>query len=183
MALVGRLSSILAQRRYLITAAFVFVAFLSVYLASTQFLIWAPRAAGSDQVLVVEIADHWRSLLARQRAPFLFEPIGTISLGRLTLFVSLPNLILGSLLGALVASNLAVSYYRFRSLSLRGAQGISTLLGTLPALLSGAVCCVPTLILVVGLQLTATFIAVWSFFVPVSFVLLVVSLWWSLRHL
>ncbi len=47
--------------------------------------------------------------------------------------------------------------------------------------LAGAACCVPTLILVIGLQLTATVAAAWSLLVPASALLLALSLWWSLR--
>ena len=58
-----------------------------------------------------------------------------------------------------------------------------SLIGTIPAIIGGAACCVPTLILVIGLQLTATLAAVWSYFVPLSAILLILSLWWSLRRI
>jgi len=57
------------------------------------------------------------------------------------------------------------------------------LIGTIPALISGAACCVPTLILVIGLQLTATLATVWSLLVPIGAALLLASLWWSLHRM
>lgn len=80
-------------------------------------------------------------------------------------------------LGVLVAANIAVSYYGFRAFGMRGVRGMHALVGTLPARISGATCCVPTLILVIGLQLTATLAAIWSLLVPISAVLLALSLW------
>lgn len=66
---------------------------------------------------------------------------------------------------------------------MRGVRGMHALIGTVPALISGAACCVPTLILVIGLQLTATLATVWSLLVPISVVLLLMSLWWSLHRI
>jgi hypothetical protein len=42
---------------------------------------------------------------------------------------------------------------------------------------------VPTLILMIVLQLTATLATVWSLLVPISAALLLVSLWWSLHRI
>ncbi len=166
------------------TAAAVFVLFVVVYLASTQFLVIGERQGmGAEGVFAVTIADNWSSLMLEQRAPFLFEAIGTIYVGSVKLFISPLNILLGALLGVLAALNIAVSYYTFRQLGLRGGRGVTALIGTLPAILSGAACCAPTLVLVVGLQVTASLTAIWPFFVPVSFVLLIVSLWWSLHKL
>jgi len=158
----------------------VFVAYVVIYLAATQFLIFTQRMEPADGFFAIKIAENWQEIMFRQRSPFLFESIGVVYMGGLKLFISVPNMLLAGALGILVGFNLAVSYYSFRALSLRGPQGLAQLLGTLPAIVSGAVCCVPTLILVIGLQLTATLVTVWSFFVPASFILLAAALWWSL---
>ena len=174
------LFSILSQKRYLATAVIVFSIFVVLYLAVTQFLILERRIGTAGGFFEVRIAENWLELMFRQRAPFLFEPIGVLSAGMLKLFISVPNILLAVALGTLVASNLTVSYYSFHTLSLRGPRGIMALLGTVPAIISGAACCVPTLILVIGLQFTATLAAMWPFFVPLSFLLLIAALWWAL---
>lgn len=175
------LVSILAERRFFITALVALLAYVVLYLVAMQYLFIAP--GGAESFVSVQIAPHWQDLVFRQRAAFLFEPVGALHLGPLVVFLSIPNLAIGSVLGLLVAANIAVSYYGFRALGMQGVRGFHALIGTIPALISGAACCVPTLILVIGLQLTATLAAVWSLLVPISAVLLVLSLWWSLHRL
>jgi len=178
---MSKLLLILSQRRYLVTALVVMVAYAFLYLVAAQLLVWQ-RSAESSAV-AVNISADWHGLLFRKRAPFLYEPIGTLVLGqRLRLFLAIPNLAIALFLGVLVGLNAAVSYHRFRVLTFRGARGIASLLGTIPALVGGAACCVPALVLVIGLQMSATLIAVWPLFVPASAVLLIAALWWSLMR-
>lgn len=173
------LVAILAQRRFLVAALISLTAYVVLYLAAMQYLIIAP----GDSLLSLEVLPEWRSLAFRQRGPFLFEPIGVLHLGPLAIFLSVANLFIAVVLGLLVGANVAASYYGFRELGMRGLRGVHALIGTIPALISGAACCVPTLILVIGLQLTATVATVWSWLVPISALLLVISLWWSLRRM
>jgi len=175
------LVSILAQRRFLVAALVSLAAYVVLYLAAMQYLVIAP--GGTERLLALELLPDWRSLAFRQRGPFLFEPIGVLQLAPLAIFLSIPNLAIALGLGLLVGANVAASYYGFHALGMRGLRGIHALIGTIPALISGAACCVPTLILVIGLQLTATVAAVWSWLVPASALLLVISLWWSLRRM
>lgn len=178
--MLATLLTILSQKRYLVTAVVVFILYVIVYLAATQFLIFVQRVPMAEGFFELKILENWQELMFRQRAPFLFESIGALYVGGVKIFISIPNILIAALLAVLVSFNISVSYYSFRALSLRGARGIIGLLGTVPAIVSGSVCCVPTLILVIGLQLTATLAAVWSFFIPLSFVLLFAALWWAL---
>lgn len=175
------LVSILRTRRFLIAALMALAAYVALYLAAAQFLIAAPGE--TESVFALRVLPGWRDLIFRQRAPFLYEPIGVLHFGPFMLFLSIPNIVIATALGLLVAANVAVSYFSFRALGLRGVRGLHSLIGTIPALISGAACCVPTLILVIGLQLTATLATVWSWLVPASALLLVGSLWWSLRRI
>jgi hypothetical protein len=178
---VNKLVLILSQRRYLVTALVALVAYAFLYLVAAQLLVWQGSIESSASA--VHISSDWRALLFRQRAPFLYEPIGVLALGqRLRLYLAVPNLAIALLLGMLVGLNAAVSYHSFRTRTFRGAPGIASLLGTIPALVGGAACCVPTLVLVIGLQMSATLIAVWPLFVPASATLLIVTLWWSLAR-
>jgi hypothetical protein len=175
------LVSILATRRFAVAALVSLAAYVVLYLAAMNYLVVTPR--DTQSLLAVEVLPEWRNLVFRQRGPFLFEPIGAVHLAPLAIFLSIPNLVIAIVLGLLVGANVAASYYGFRELGMRGVRGLHALIGTIPALISGAACCVPTLILVIGLQLTATVATVWSWLVPISAVLLVISLWWSLRRM
>lgn len=177
---MSRLLSILSQRRYLYTALAALVAYAVLYLAAAQLLVWQRDA---ETAAAISLSSDWRALLFRERAPFLYEPIGIVALGRhLRLYLAVPNIAIALFLGALVGLNAAVSYHSFRALAFQGPRGFVSLLGTIPALISGAACCVPTLILVIGLQMSATLIAVWPLFVPASAALLIAALWWSLAR-
>lgn len=171
------------ERRIQVIAFIVFLTYLALYLFAARYLTFSLKEWLGGRLVHSFVVEGWSHLLFRARAPFLFEPIGIVNLGPFRLFLSIPNILIGAILAALVALNSAVSYYSFRALGLRGAKGFASLLGTIPAILSGAACCAPTLILVLGLQLTATLAAFWSWFVPLSFVLLVGSLAWSLRRI
>lgn len=175
------LASILRSRRFLIAALVALGAYVLLYLAAAQYLVAAPGE--TDSFFAFRLLPDWRELMFRQRAPFVFEPIGALHFGPFMLFVSIPNLVIAVALGLLVAANVAVSYFSFHALGLRGLRGLHSLIGTIPALISGMACCVPTLILVIGLQLTATLATVWSWLVPASALLLVGSLWWSLHRM
>ncbi len=175
--------SIISQKRYWITVIISILAYFIIYLAATKFLILSFGIESIESFFGFKLLPNWAELIFRQRSTFLFESIGVISVGPIKLFLSIGNFIIAFVLGILVGANIVVSYYSFRSLSLRGTKGFISLLGTIPAIVSGAACCVPTLILVIGLQLTATLAAIWSLFVPLSGILLFLSLWWSLRRI
>jgi hypothetical protein len=178
------LNTILSKRRFLFTAIFSFFVYIVIYLSATQHLIFTDSIDGAKSFFSFDILPNWQDLIFRQRSTFLFEPIGVAYLSpNIKLFLSVPNIIIGAFLSLLVSLNVAVSYYSFRSLSLGGFHGVTSLLGTIPAIVSGTACCVPTLILVIGLQLTATLATIWVLFVPISILLLFLSLWWSLYRI
>jgi len=171
------LKHILSQNRYFWTATISFIAYIAIYLTAVGQLIFSRAGFGLD------ILPNWQELVFRQRAPFLFEAIGSLRLGVAELFIAIPNLFLAFFLASLVAANITVSYFTFRNLGLRSGRGFTTLLGTIPALISAGACCVPTLIIVIGLQFTATLAAIWPWFVPLSITLLIGSLVYSLRKI
>jgi hypothetical protein len=112
------------------------------------------------------------------RSPFQWEPIALIVAGPVELLVSPLNIALGSLLAALVGLNLAVSVVAYRGPSAcRLGPGAGAAAG-LPGLLSGFACCGPTILLVVGLQASATILTVFQWLVPLTVVALVGTLLW-----
>lgn len=178
MYYVQAVTKILSEKKFKRIFVLSFVLYTLVYLLVTQFLVFGQS---SGIWFGAQISPQWQDIILRQRAPFLFESIGVVHLSPyVTFFLSIPNLIFALFLGYLVGLNLAVGYYSFRKLGLSGSKGVVNLVGTIPAILGGAACCVPTLILVLGLQLTATLTTIWPWLVPASIVLLVGSLFWAL---
>lgn len=175
------LATIGARRRFRIIALVTLLAYAVLYLYGLGYLVAAPGAG--ESIVALNLVPDWTTLMFRQRSAYLFEPVGTLQVGPLVLFLSPPNLALALVLGTLVAANVAVSAYAFQTIGFSGARSAPTLFATLPALLSGAACCAPTAIVALGLQFTATLATFWSLLVPASAVLLVVSLAWSLHGL
>lgn len=170
---------ILSHKRYLISFIVLFTIFSGIYLWATELLFFDNNRTN---LFNFAIDENWREFLFKERFAFLYEPIGELYVLGITLFISF-NLVLSSFLATLVGLNVVLTYYSFHALSLRGVSGAYTLMSTVPAIVSGAACCVPTLILVVGLQMTATLAAIFPFFVPASLLLLVLSLMWSVRKI
>jgi len=131
---------------------------------------------GVDVLVVADPAER----LFRQRSPFSFEPIARVALGPVTLLLAPLNVALGLALAGLVGANLAVSYLVWRHPAAcgidPGAASASGILAGLPALLSGAACCGPALLLVLGVQASAGLIAAFGVLVPVAAAALLASL-------
>jgi len=111
-------------------------------------------------------------------SPFQWEPIALVVAGPVELLVSPLNLALGGALAVLVGVNLGVSVVAYRGPSAcRLGSGAGVAAG-LPGLLSGFACCGPTVLLVVGLQASATILTVFQWLVPLAVVGLLGSLLW-----
>ncbi|WP_276272346.1 hypothetical protein [Haloarcula litorea] len=110
--------------------------------------------------------------------PFQWEPVALVVAGPVELLLSPLNVALGTGLAALVGVNLAVSVVAYRGpRACRLGAGAGATAG-LPALLSGVACCGPTVLLVVGLQASATVLTVFQWLLPGAVVALVATLLW-----
>lgn len=117
--------------------------------------------------------------LARATAstgPFRYEAVATVDLGAVTYLLSPGNLAIAVLLGGLVGANAAVSLVSWRRPGACGVESSAALVGGVPALLGGAACCGPVILLVVGIQATGALLTAFAALVPVAVVLLVGSL-------
>jgi hypothetical protein len=166
--------------------ALVALAYLLVYLYSVQNLLVAPGLVAPGGVPSVAVLVDWHAKVWKPIAPFLWEPVVALyPLPGVALLVSPPNLLLGLLLAALLGANVGVVLARLGATGSfrRGGGGV---VASVPALLSGFACCVPTLVLALG-ALGATFtvavIAVRPFFVPLAVLALAANLVWGLRRL
>lgn len=158
--------------------------YLLIYLMAIQNLV----ISGTDltrfvQVPSVVVASDWTSKVLRPIAPFYFESVAAVyPVNHLTIFLSPVNLVMGALLGGLVAMNVAAAAYLIRTSRACGTRAYTGLLGALPGFLTGFACCVPTLALVLGAQFTVLLIAVRSYFFPFAVVALGLSLFWNVRR-
>ncbi|MFB6124119.1 MAG: hypothetical protein ABEJ78_11760 [Haloferacaceae archaeon] len=132
-------------------------------------------AVGGDGVGAAVVADPV-GRAAEPVRPFVYEPVARVSLVVATLLFSPLNVVVGGVLGVLVGANAALSAVAVRAPS---SCGIESSVGVATggfALLSGATCCGPALLLVVGVQATAGLVAAFSAAIPLATGLLCVSL-------
>jgi len=166
------------------------VAFVLLYLYSVRNIVIAPGVDlvfGTSLPSAVVISD-WPAKMWKSVAPFVWEPIAALYLTRaVALFISPLNLLLALVLGILVALNMAVALARARLMAVtkEGSGFMGGFLASLPALLTGFTCCVPTVILALGSAAAAfsvAAIAVAPYFLPLAVVALIANLLWNLRQ-
>lgn len=104
---------------------------------------------------------------------FRFDSIALVSAGPITFLFSPLNAILALLLASLVGANLALTYLGWIQPSACGLEASTGALAGIPALLSGAACCGPTILLVVGIQASGALITGFELLVPVAVAMLV----------
>jgi hypothetical protein len=116
--------------------------------------------------------------MVRPVGTFQWEPIGLLVVGPIELLLSPLNLLLGGFLATLVGLNFGVSLVAWRGpKACRLGPGAGAAAG-IPGLLSGVVCCGPTILLVVGLQASAGILTVFQLLLPIAVVGLVGTLLW-----
>jgi hypothetical protein len=150
--------------------AAVTVAYFAAYLYAIGHL--RPGPGGFD---ILVVADPL-SRLTRSLGFLSFEPVARVNAGPLTLLVAPPNVLLGLAIATLVGVNLAVSYLAWRSPAACGIGGGAGAVAGLPALLSGAACCGPVVLIALGIQATGLLLAAFELLLPAAAVLLVGSL-------
>jgi len=107
---------------------------------------------------------------------FRFEAVALVDLGPVTYLFSPLNTLVALSLAGLVGVNLALTYLGWVQPRACGLEASSGVFAGLPALLSGAACCGPTVLLVFGIQASGVLITGFQFLVPVAVLLLVASL-------
>ncbi|MFC6864897.1 hypothetical protein ACFQGE_15700 [Halomicroarcula sp. GCM10025817] len=114
----------------------------------------------------------------RPVGPFQWEPVALLVVGPVELLVAPLNLALGGVLATLVGLNFGVSLVAWRGpKACRIGPGAGAAAG-IPGLLSGVVCCGPTVLLVVGVQASAGVLTVFQWLLPVAVVALLGTLLW-----
>lgn len=123
------------------------------------------------QFLTVE----WTRMFHRTGA-ITFEPIAMIILPGLTILLSPLNIAIGLGLALLAAVNLVMSFIAFEQPKACTFNRSGGILASVPALLAGSACCAPALVLILSLQVSSLFVAVFQVLIPASFILLLITL-------
>ena len=175
---ISRISSILKMRSYRIMAVLIAVVYLIVYSLITGLITLNLNEWG----LSIMILDNWPNLIFRVRTPFNWEPIGVLSLGPVNVFLAIPNMIFGLVIGVLVGVNISISTYTYRARTVCNLNPASSVISAVPALLTGVACCGPTLLISLGIAsatVTIAFVSILPFLFPLALIGLVLSLTWS----
>ncbi|WP_435186494.1 hypothetical protein [Halobellus sp. EA9] len=155
-------------------ARFVLVGAGALYLIGYLLTVGDIAVGGGGQPSI-RVADDLSRAFA-SLGFFRFGAVAVVSIGPLTYLFSPLNTALALALAALVGANLALTYLGLvqpRACGLKSSTGV---LAGVPALLSGAACCGPTILLVIGVQASATIVTGFQFLVPIAFAMLVGSL-------
>lgn len=129
------------------------------------------------------VVDDPLSRALQSTGTLSWEPVARVEAEVVTLLVSPMNVLLGLGLAALVGLNLAVTYLAWRRPTACGlARSSSGVLAAIPALFSGAACCGPVLLVVLGIQASGVLLTAFSALVPLAAVLLLASLLWVGRQ-
>lgn len=152
------------------------VAAASLYLLA--YLVGLGHLGLGPSGLELSVVADPLSRVFRLRGPFQWEPVALVVAGPVELLVSPLNVLLGSLLGLLVGLNLAVSLVAYRGpAACRLGPGAGAAAG-LPGILSGFACCGPTVLVVLGVQASATVLTVFQWLLPLTVLALVGTLLW-----
>lgn len=176
------MSETLTRTRWAVSAALsrhdgrlVFAAVTAAYLSAYLFAV-GYLAVGDVGVGIV-VVDAPLSRLFERVGTLSFEPVAKLDLWAVTLLFSPLDTLIGLGLATLVGLNLAVTYLAWRQPAACGLGTSSAgLLAAVPALLSGAACCGPVLLIVLGVQASGVLLTAFDALVPAAAVLLVGSL-------
>jgi hypothetical protein len=108
--------------------------------------------------------------------PASFETIAVLDTGILRLLVSPLNIAIGLLIASLVGVSLALTYLAVVKPQACGIGAGSGFLASVPALLSGTVCCGPVVLLALGIQASGLLVSLFAWLLPLGVALLVGSL-------
>lgn len=129
------------------------------------------------------VAPDWAPKLLEPIAGYTFEPVAALYLfDGFALFLAPLNILIGLVLGGLIALNMASAAHSLATVRSCRRLSWAGLLGSLPALLTGFACCVPTVGLVLGANLALAMISLQSFLLPLGVLGLAAGLFWNLHR-
>lgn len=159
------------------------IIFISIFLIFYSFATQIIYINPVNSEFSIYILDDWHNKLFLVRAFPNFEPIGYITFGQFFITLPIPTLMLGIFISTLVSINMSVSVYSWTNSKCRinPATGFAS---SLPAFLTGFACCSPIFIISLGSSaLSTVFIEIFPLLIPVTLLMLILSLFWSLMKL
>ncbi len=152
-------------------------AVLVVYLTAFLYLIQDMQFDVPASVGIVSVAtDPFATMMQSAPGTFMRQPIAVVELGVVTWQFSPVNTLLGIVIGVLVGLNLALSYLAITQPRSCGVGATAGVFAGVPALFAGGACCAPIIFLILGIQATGTLMTVFSWLLPVSILMLTVTL-------
>jgi hypothetical protein len=167
-SLLGKLRVILSIRLYRRLSIAIGSGYLVLFLVALQDISTGGRGF---ELLTTD----WTRMFERAGA-VTFEAIAQVTLPGLTILLSPLDILIGLVLAVLAGLNLAVTWMAFRQPTACRFNRSTGVLASLPALLAGGACCAPAIVLILGLQVSSLFVSVFQVMIPVSAVLLLVTL-------
>ena len=159
------------------------VLYVMLYLYAIGQLSLGPDVLSPQGTPAFVLDPGWTAKLVEPIAGYTFEPVAALYVFEgLAIFIAPLNLLIGALLGSLVALNVASAAYALATVRTCRRLSSTGLLGSLPALLPGFACCVPTVGLVLGANLALTLISLQIFLLPASTAGLLMGLVWNLHR-
>lgn len=115
-------------------------------------------------------------LMLKQTSPFRFEGIAIIQASVVTYLFSPINLLIALILSFLVGLNITFTYLAIVAPKICYGQPAAGILASLPGLLAGWACCGPIILIVLGVQASASLIAFFGWLLPIAGLLLIATL-------
>lgn len=147
------------------------VAYLLAYLWAARDLSFRPDMTPG----IVVVADP-AAAMTRRTGPASFDAIAILDTGVLRWLVSPANFGIGLVLAVLVGISLALTYLAITQPSACGLGASSGVMASVPALLSGTVCCGPVILIALGIQATGVIMTTFAWLLPIGVVLLLGSI-------
>ncbi|WP_265110643.1 hypothetical protein [Halosolutus halophilus] len=166
-------ATLLVVRRYdsLAIATVVAIGYLAAFLWAVGDLAFRPDVAAN----IVVVDDPLVRMFDRT-GPASFEAVALLDTGVVRLLVSPLNAVIGLLIAGLVGINLGLTYLAVVQPAACGIGAGTGLFASLPALLSGTVCCGPVVLIALGIQASGLLLTTFAWLLPLGIVLLLSSL-------
>lgn len=152
-----------------------------VYLVIFQIAVGDLTIDGAARPASVFVVGDWTSMSLRTRAHFQFEAVAVLQAPLLAWLVSPINITIGLVLGLLTGFQMALVRIARRSAAVCGLSPAAGVLAGLPGLLAGSACCAPVLLILLGVQVTASLVTLMGLLIPAAFVFLLLGLVLTLR--
>ncbi|RZV06064.1 hypothetical protein BDK88_4019 [Natrinema hispanicum] len=162
---------VVRRRDSLAVATFVGIGYLAAFLWAIGDLAMRPSVA--PNLIVV---DDPLVRMVQRTGPASFEAVALLDTGVVRLLVSPIDVTIGLAIAGLVGLNLGLTYLAVVQPATCGIGAGSGLLASMPALLSGTVCCGPVILIALGIQASGLLLTLFAWLLPLGVVLLLASL-------